>query len=437
MVARHTVRLSIAVVCCGLTVAAARGLELARTCVAGGGATALSDGGKYLLGTTLGQPAAGVSTGGGFALVSGFWGGVGNTGEAYDLSGAVLYTGRQPGSIVVQVFLNASFAGAPVRSVEVVSSSRTSYTFANLPAATWYVRAFVDADGDFSPGPTEAAGTYPSAVVLDSDVTGVDIALTDPDSDDDQLPDWWEQACFGNLDAGPLDDPDDDGSSNLDEYAQGSNPLLRELTLTSGWNLISLPFRCSGPAATQLLGAHVVGRMWCWRNGSYQPSDEIKPLEGYWVYRTDPAPVHIPLDTRALPRVPREHVSPTREDTDGDGIADAWELVFFDTLADCTPDADPDRDGSTNADEFRDGTDPTRYVLRLRPGWNLISLADARPADCSPTAVLGGRVAGPAWVWNGREYRPANALRPRRGHWVFHPGTDTVETPVVLDATGP
>ena len=44
------------------------------------------------------------------------------------------------------------------------------------------------------------------------------------DTDRDGLPDDWEQVYFGNLSAGPDDDSDGDGASNLQEFAFGSNP---------------------------------------------------------------------------------------------------------------------------------------------------------------------------------------------------------------------
>jgi len=62
------------------------------------------------------------------------------------------------------------------------------------------------------------------------------------------------------------------------------------------------------------------------------------------------------------------------EDTDGDGLDDAWEMAYFNTLSrDGT--GDFDGDGATDAHEFRAGTDPTdqHAVLRAIP---LLSLAN-------------------------------------------------------------
>ena len=50
----------------------------------------------------------------------------------------------------------------------------------------------------------------------------VSIALVDTDGDG--LPDDWEQHHFGDLSAGPGDDPDQDGMNNLGEYKAGTEP---------------------------------------------------------------------------------------------------------------------------------------------------------------------------------------------------------------------
>ena len=48
------------------------------------------------------------------------------------------------------------------------------------------------------------------------------------DTDSDGLDDAWEMQYFGNLDQGPEDDPDEDGLTNAQEYAQGTNPILAD-----------------------------------------------------------------------------------------------------------------------------------------------------------------------------------------------------------------
>ena len=62
--------------------------------------------------------------------------------------------------------------------------------------------------------------------LLDSYIDDVHISVTGPltDDDEDGLPDWWELFHFGDLDEVGAGDPDSDGVSNADEYANGTNP---------------------------------------------------------------------------------------------------------------------------------------------------------------------------------------------------------------------
>ena len=48
------------------------------------------------------------------------------------------------------------------------------------------------------------------------------------DTDNDALPDVWEQSHFANLDATAEEDADSDGSPNLDEYQRGTDPLVAQ-----------------------------------------------------------------------------------------------------------------------------------------------------------------------------------------------------------------
>jgi hypothetical protein len=59
-------------------------------------------------------------------------------------------------------------------------------------------------------------------------------------------------------------------------------------------------------------------------------------------------------------------------DTDGDGIADSWETLYFGSPTGCNPNEDSDGDGMSNLQEFILGTDPTNAhdVLRATIGRN-------------------------------------------------------------------
>lgn len=56
------------------------------------------------------------------------------------------------------------------------------------------------------------------------DIYRLDLDSAPADSDGDGLPDPWETTYFDNLGAGPDEDPDGDGMTNLQEYRAGTNP---------------------------------------------------------------------------------------------------------------------------------------------------------------------------------------------------------------------
>ena len=81
-------------------------------------------------------------------------------------------------------------------------------------------------------------------------------------------------------------------------------------------------------------------------------------------------------------------------------------------------DADSDGDGYSDSQEATNGTEADRYVLRLRAGWNLVSIC-RKPTDSSPHAIFGrGNTLGPVWLWAGDHYEQAVSLEPQLGYWV-------------------
>jgi subtilisin family serine protease/subtilisin-like proprotein convertase family protein len=74
------------------------------------------------------------------------------------------------------------------------------------------------------------------------------------DTDADGLDDSWEIAHFGNLNAGPRDDPDKDGYSNMREQLMGTNPKVMDVPFNldlSRWNTNFA--RLSWPASTNFM----------------------------------------------------------------------------------------------------------------------------------------------------------------------------------------
>jgi len=61
----------------------------------------------------------------------------------------------------------------------------------------------------------------------DEDTTRI-IVVPEDDTDQDGLPDIWEEEQFGNLDYGAIDDPDSDYLNNLEEFNMGTDPENRD-----------------------------------------------------------------------------------------------------------------------------------------------------------------------------------------------------------------
>ena len=118
------------------------------------------------------------------------------------------------------------------------------------------IRFFEEPSPNYSTGAVPLSGYYgvtePFISTIDPEGAGVDLfAITNdltagirvvPDTDGDDIPDWWEEKYFGgSTNAVPQGDEDGDGHSNLQEYYAGTDPTNRAscfaistLTATSG-----------------------------------------------------------------------------------------------------------------------------------------------------------------------------------------------------------
>ena len=178
----------------------------------------------------------------------------------YAISGVLSYAGPQTGTIYVALTTNGFVNGA-VEWREMLEPG--VYAFSDVPALKEYwIGAWRDSDGNGSNDFWEAQGWSASnPVYLAGNVTDADIALSDPDTETDGLPDWWEMKWFGSLDYGAGDDPDNDGVANLQEYQYGTDPY--------NWDTDGDVLSDGADPAPLSRAAMYWGRTQLWKDGFY------------------------------------------------------------------------------------------------------------------------------------------------------------------------
>ncbi|NCC51862.1 MAG: hypothetical protein EOM20_11675 [Spartobacteria bacterium] len=140
------------------------------------------------------------------------------------ISGRIDYAGNAAGLIYV---VAAAFSNSWESSFSVAMAHTGDYVMAHIPNLQdlWF-KAYRDVDANGIREEWEPFCLYSSTTTyICNDITNVDMLLADPDSDEDNLPDWWEMAWFDHLSAAADDDIDEDNLNNLDEYILGTSPV--------------------------------------------------------------------------------------------------------------------------------------------------------------------------------------------------------------------
>lgn len=170
------------------------------------------------------------------------------------------------------------------------------------------------------------------------------------DTDADGLPDGWESVNFGNQSAGPYEDPDGDGSTNLDEYL-APNSLIIERDGTGAIAGVTTFTGSSDPNDTDS-----------------QPDSDDDGLPDGWEYNhlfdlsggkeDDSDGDSFSNWTEFLAGSDPGNPLSTPLDIDGDELPDAWEIEHFGNATSQTGDGDADGDGSLNKHEHQANSDP-------------------------------------------------------------------------------
>ena len=105
-------------------------------------------------------------------------------------------------------------------------------------------------------------------------------------------------------------------------------------------------------------------------------------------------------------------------DTDADGINDSWEIFYFQDIT-AMPGHDSDGDGSSNLQEFTNGSDPTRYEINLSQGWNLVSFARLPNNNTVANIFAEIPISNSIWMWDEGRFNVCSDLNSQRGYWVY------------------
>jgi len=193
------------------------------------------------------------------------------------------------------------------------------------------------------------------------------------DTDEDGMPDWWEDE-HGLDETSENDrtmDPDDDGLKNFEEYQHGTNPKNADSDgdgMDDGWEiemgLAPLDNQDSGldPDEDGLTNLEE------FLEGTYSDtsdSDHDGMPDG-WEVDNNLAPMDfededLDPDVDGLSNLEEYGVDtdPHDSDTDSDGLPDGWEVEFgLDPLDEVDGTGDEDNDGLDNGEEYDEGTDP-------------------------------------------------------------------------------
>jgi alpha-tubulin suppressor-like RCC1 family protein len=163
-----------------------------------------------------------------------------------------------------------------------------------------------------------------------------------------------------------------DGSATSEPAtAQVSIGFNFELSLQTGWNLVSLPLAANDPSVEAIFGPAIAGPAWQWNRDHYEVASDLQPGRGCWVY--------------------------------------------------VIPDASASPENSTTILTVS-GQASTITSRSLESGWNLvgpIGTPDAAPLSLPLGTPQGARLSGVVWLWRNGTYVVPEALPLGQAAWLY------------------
>ena len=254
-------------------------------------------------------------------------------------AGIVTYDGPQTGAIYVAASVSSNAWQSPYYTT---IANPKEYLVEGVPTLNHYwAKAYCDSNSNFSNDFWEAKGVYElNSVYVTDDISGIDIELTDPDTDDDSISDWWEIENFTNgVEIIGSDDPDSDGLDNLGEWQHKTDPNKSDSDADGLTDGVEVNTHNTDP------------------NNSDSDNDGLTDEAEVNTHNTDPKNPDSDADGLTDGAEVNTHsTDPKNADSDADGLTDGAEVNTYNTDP---KDSDSDNDGlSDGAEVNTHNTDP-------------------------------------------------------------------------------
>ncbi|MEY4484180.1 MAG: hypothetical protein RL693_1632, partial [Verrucomicrobiota bacterium] len=331
------------------------------------------------------------------------------------------FGGSTIGAVSSNEYLETSIAYTTVTA----PSSFSSYSFTHWTNSSYPATIYRD--------PWGRSLNPMSFVLLEASTATAHYLPTTRDTDADGVPDWYEIEYFGNLTRLASNDSDGDGITLLAEYNGGTHPIYSNSPQEGG-----VTFADSGMVTCNLAGyasytlrsvpAGAVNQTVFAPPGTVvtTPSFSANAAFGYWtldgVRQQDAWGVAYPQISFTMASVNREAVAYLfTGDSDSDGIPDAYEQYYYNTLANGAT-SDTDGDGITLLAERSGGTNPNYNNTPQEGGvaWVdsvMVTVNLAGFSNYMLTSVPVGTVNQSAIVPDGAVVTTPNMTQSNFGYW--------------------